>query len=234
MEKQLAMKLGETEVISFVGAGGKTTSIRRLAGYLKSQGKKVLCTTSTAINIPEEGSYDAYFLGSLGEEYRPQEASVTYYGQYERSQMLRNQDLEALEQIIARDLFDYILIEADGARRKPIKAPRDGEPVIVDKTSITLGLVGLDCLGKKIEDTVQRPEIFAQILGLNLNHVLEAADIIALARHEQGLFKDFRGKKILLLNKVKEGQLEKARAIRKELLTDGIDLIIEAWHENKK
>ena len=49
-------------VIAFVGGGGKTTAMFRLAHELKVLGKKVLVTTTTNILMPEPGQCDVLML----------------------------------------------------------------------------------------------------------------------------------------------------------------------------
>ena len=50
------------ELICFVGAGGKTTTMFILAEILKDLNKKVLVTTSTAIYKPSKDTYDRIII----------------------------------------------------------------------------------------------------------------------------------------------------------------------------
>ena len=59
----LDIDLTRNELICFVGAGGKTTSLFRLARELKRCGKSVLVTTTTAIYCPDEGDCDEVITG---------------------------------------------------------------------------------------------------------------------------------------------------------------------------
>ena len=43
-------------------------------------------------------------------------------------------------------LCDVMLIEADGAKHKPLKVPADWEPVIPEFADIVVSVIGLDCL----------------------------------------------------------------------------------------
>ena len=71
--------------------------------------------------------------------------------------------------MIARclDLADKVIVEADGADGRPIKAPEDWEPVIPTFANLVIPVVGLDCVGKPAsEDWVFRIERFLALTGL--------------------------------------------------------------------
>ena len=71
-------------------------------------------------------------------------------------------------------LFDFILVEADGAKRKPIKAPADYEPVIPSSTTLVIGVIGLDALGKAIdEETIHRCELFCSLTGKKAGNTID-------------------------------------------------------------
>ena len=52
--ESLGININEKNIISFVGGGGKTTSIYTLANELSSLGKKVLVTTTTHMHMPKD------------------------------------------------------------------------------------------------------------------------------------------------------------------------------------
>jgi len=66
--------------------------------------------------------------------------------------------------------IDYIIIEADGAARKPIKAPNATEPVIPPNTTLVIAIVGIDALNKELNsENAFRPEIISGLTGLLMN-----------------------------------------------------------------
>lgn len=161
--------------------------------------KRVLVTTTTAIYDPKE-KYDYYFLNKL-EGFNPNLGSITIFGEKVNKGKLIGLSLQKIENIIKREIFDYILIEADGAKRKPIKAPADYEPVIPRSTTMIIGVVGLDCYGRKIEEIVHRPELFTDITETNIFEKIDDNIIVRLVLNENGLFKNSFASNILLLNK---------------------------------
>lgn len=64
-----------------------------------------------------------------------------------------------------RALVSNILIEADGSRMRPFKAPADHEPVIPDCVTIVVPVVGIDAIGRPLDDRyVHRPELIVRLL----------------------------------------------------------------------
>lgn len=231
---EFKLDLLEVAVVSFVGGGGKTTTIKRMASTLKKYGSKVLFTTSTSIFKPIGEDYDEIFIGHIPEDYIPERGSITVYGEYEQGEKLRSKNIDKIEDIIRRNIFDYILIEADGANRKPIKAPADHEPVISKLTTITVGVIGMDSIGENINSISHRPELLKKILGVQEEHIIEYEDIVKLALNENGLFKNAMGKKILFLNKLKEDQLTIVEEIEKDLIHTEIEVYRGKFNKNLK
>ncbi|MBU5425188.1 putative selenium-dependent hydroxylase accessory protein YqeC [Tissierella pigra] len=223
----LKLDLNNGEVISVVGGGGKTTTIFQLAKELKSLNKKVLITTTTAIYNPDEKEYDCFFLEDI-KDFQPTDGTITIFGQKIVGEKLIGVSLEKLDEIIEKRVFDFILIEADGAKKKPIKAPETYEPVITKNTTKTIGVIGLDSLGRAInEENVHRPEIFTKITNTKLSDIIKADIIIRLVLEKEGIFKSAKGEKILLLNKAnKENLIKEAIEIRANLLNRGIENIV--------
>ncbi|MDO5708175.1 MAG: selenium cofactor biosynthesis protein YqeC [Andreesenia angusta] len=226
--RYFGLDLNKRQVVSIVGGGGKTTTLYRLAEELKGLGKKVLVTTSTCMMVPQDDQYDNFLtLRDLRKDEEilksvAKDGSITVImGEITRKDKVKGLEEETIDYIANEDIFDYILIEADGAKRRPIKAPRDGEPLIPNCTDIVIGIIGLDAYGKDIdEDTIHRLEIFKDILEINDREEFLDVDIIAdLVVHPKGLFKNSEDKeRYLLLNKADtEELLEVGRRIKEEI-----------------
>jgi probable selenium-dependent hydroxylase accessory protein YqeC len=100
---------------------------------------------------------------------------------------------------------DAVLVEADGSRMLPVKAPAPHEPAMPPGTDLVLGLIGLDCLGKPMDEaTVHRPELFTELTGCEPGQAITASTLRCLAGAPLGLFKDtpVGSKRLLVLNKV--------------------------------
>ena len=107
-----------------------------------------------------------------------------------------------------RDLLESgsaVLVEADGSRMLPVKAPAPHEPAMPASATIVLGLIGLDCLGRPMDgSTVHRPELFCALTGCDPGQPIAAYHLHALAEDHLGLFRSApQGSlRILVFNKV--------------------------------
>lgn len=60
--------------------------------------------------------------------------------------------------------LDVVLVEADGSRQRPIKAPAAHEPVLPDGVDLVVPVAGLDALGHPLDSRIaHRPELIAAI-----------------------------------------------------------------------
>lgn len=235
--KALELNINTQQTLSFVGGGGKTTTIFQLAKELIKENKKVLISTTTKIFNPRKEEYDYYFLSDIDKKFTPLEGSITILGKYVENGKLIGVLPEEIDKVVEQYIFDFILIEADGAKRKPIKAPNCHEPVIPKKTTKTIGVIGLDSLDKPIdENTVHRPELFIKITDTKYFDIIDEDIIVKYILNPKGLFKDTQGEKILLLNKAyNEGMTLKGSKIRQILFESGFkDPVIVSDIKGKK
>jgi probable selenium-dependent hydroxylase accessory protein YqeC len=69
---------------------------------------------------------------------------------------------------------DLVLVKADGARGRSLKAHRDGEPVVPLDASLVIAVAGLDVWGQPLDDEhVHRAELFAERTGASPGTRLE-------------------------------------------------------------
>jgi len=187
-------------IISVVGAGGKTTVGQKIAYELANKGFKTLFTTTTKIFRPESGSI---YLGPA------QDINANSYLTTAAKSELENAKLggysaDEIKIIASKQLFDYIIVEADGAKQRTVKCPNDTEPVYPHHTDLIIGVIGLACLGKPISNEfVHRKELFAAVTQAHVDDVITAYHILSLIHHPDGLFRHApkAAKKIVFLNK---------------------------------
>jgi probable selenium-dependent hydroxylase accessory protein YqeC len=159
----LAVRSGD--VIAFIGAGGKTSAMARLARELVADGARVLVTTTTRMAADERGLWG--------------EVSFVY-DRIENDKIIGIAPQE-LPHLLAQHRPDYTLIEADGSRRKPLKYPKAHEPVIPDETTLIVNVVGYGALGQPLDDDhVYNAEALAQVCMVRTG-IQVSADTIAAA-----------------------------------------------------
>lgn len=171
--ERLGVPCGVTAVI---GSGGKTTLLRTLSRELPGT---VILTTTTHI-LPFEGV--PLLTAPTEDEVRAALACsrVLCLGTPAPEGKLTAPSLpfSLLEQ-----LADYVLVEADGSRRLPLKAHAPHEPVIPANAQRVVLVVGADGFGKPIRDVCHRSERYAALCGVSENALvtpeLEAALILA-------------------------------------------------------
>jgi probable selenium-dependent hydroxylase accessory protein YqeC len=192
-----ALDIHPKEVISLVGAGGKTTLMFSLAQELTTYEKVVVNTTTTKIFTPSS-SDTPYLL--LSREQKEIFDFILKNGNKLRQLTLASEKLansgklkginpELVSQLIKLDPVIYIIVEADGAACRPLKAPNPAfEPVIPQDTSLVIPVIGIDALGCELkEEYVFRSEIVAKLTGLSLGGTVSADAIVNLILHPSGM-----------------------------------------------
>ncbi len=201
----LLLNIKKGDIISVVGSFGKTTLINTLKNQLNG---KVLVTTTTKIGV-NQIKCDYYFEGVKGLEkaYKMKE-NGTYLVVYKQN----GEKLEGFNEEILNKYtknFDYILIEADGSKQKPLKGWASYEPVIISKTTKTVGLINFSLIGEEIcEKNIHRADLFCKITNSNIGDKLKVQHIKKVIVNENGLFKNAVGEKIVLFNRINNNDIK--------------------------
>lgn len=167
-------------VIAIIGGGGKTTLQLRLAEELKAQGRVIVCATAKIyppIGIPTLLSPDADEITAALQTHR-----VLCVGREESEGKLT---LPLSEISILTGLADYVLVEADGSKGLPLKAHAPHEPVIPQEAAQRILVMGIDGVGRPIREAAHRPQLYADILGTGLDHIITARDAAYVAAAEK-------------------------------------------------
>jgi probable selenium-dependent hydroxylase accessory protein YqeC len=95
-----------------------------------------------------------------------------------------------------RKFCDVLLIEADGSKRLPVKAPESFEPVIPEMTQLVIGIAGASAIGRPIGEVSCRTERVCDVLRKKPDDLVTAEDLATLLLHERGqkkmVFCDYR------------------------------------------
>jgi molybdenum cofactor cytidylyltransferase len=217
------------EVVALTGAGGKTTTLFRLADELAARGLRVVTTTTTRLAQREVDSLPHALalgfppelpagFGALLDAHR----HVFVYSRPVEGGKVRGLDAAWLDAfLVPHPAVDAVLIEADGARRLPLKAPYPHEPVIPASATLVVPVAGLDALGAPLDaahvygadvitgQTGHRP-------GAPVTPALMAAVLGSPAMGLKGMPPGARA--AVLLNKAADANRVDARTIARTLL----------------
>jgi probable selenium-dependent hydroxylase accessory protein YqeC len=175
-------------------------------------GKKVVTTTTTKILEPTSGETASLFINLDEKELK--QFVLKHLDEYRHITIAREKlgsgKLKGVSSDLVSDLWrsgeiDYIIIEADGAAGRPIKAPREGEPVIPSSTTLVLAILGVDGAEMEVnEENVFQAERVSKLTGIPMGKKMTDEAMAVLMTHPEGIFKGApsSSRVIAFLNKV--------------------------------
>ena len=175
------------DVVAIVGAGGKTTTMFALAHALAAQGLRVVTTKSTTIHRPSLAR-SPKLLVAPPQRWRAEVPAaldehpvVTVVTAAPTPRRYNGIPPELAPQLLHESGADVLIVEADGARRRLLKAPAAHEPAMPAGATLLIPVACLDAIGRHLgERHVHRPELVAEILGINLGTRLTIDHVLAL------------------------------------------------------
>jgi molybdenum cofactor cytidylyltransferase len=188
-----ALRLQPGEVVAFVGGGGKTTSMFRLADEIVASGGRVVTTTTTRIfaaqislaprHLTAEDASPAEIEAVLAES-----GHVLVTGPTDPAEGkafgVAPEIIERLRRLAGNPT---VLVEADGSRMRPFKAPAEHEPVIPPDTTLVVPVVGADVFGAPLgPERVHRAERVAGLVAADLGVPLTPGLVAAVIAHPSG------------------------------------------------
>ena len=150
----------EKGVTAVIGSGGKTSLIHALAKELP--GRVILCTTT--LIYPSKNYFT--LISPVRDEL---ETALQKHGVVCAGEPAGNGKIKALKismETLA-EMVDYVLVEADGAKHRPLKAHEALEPVIPGLSNQTICVVGALGFDVPIAVSAHRPERFAALAGVS-------------------------------------------------------------------
>lgn len=184
-ELSARLGLGSHELVSIVGGGGKTTTMYALAKQLS--GRRI-ATTTTKMGHDQTCGYPLLLSPSDDELTAAFDESGT------TSPIVAWKSTEGTKAVGVGpedcdrwfDLVDHVVVEADGARRRPFKAPGPMEPVVPSRTTMLVSVIGSDALGRVIGDQCHRPMRVAALAGCQPFERLTPDRAATVLLHERG------------------------------------------------
>ena len=155
----------ERGVTALIGGGGKTTLMYTLAEELRHRGT-VVVTTSTHIQRPEQ--YPVLTAADDVAAALAEHGEVCVASESPEGKLCA----PALSFEALAALADFVLVEADGSKRLPLKAHAPHEPVIPVNARRIIYVVGADGFGRPIRQVCHRSERYAALCGASENDIV--------------------------------------------------------------
>ena len=182
-----------SDLVAWVGAGGKSTLIFTLANTLY---EKCIITTSTHLSFDQISTADHFTEINSTEQFDSLDLE-----KYEGTHLITGPESQiepgkvtGIKQEIFYSLLNKckkinlpVFIESDGSKNKPLKAPAKHEPAIPKGVNKVCVVVGLSAIGKQLtHEAVHRPELFSSLIKKPLGSKITWNDIYKLVINEEG------------------------------------------------
>ena len=198
-------------MISLVGGGGKTTTMFYIGNFFANMGKRVIITTSTHIVKPEKfvEIKSARELCNIAFDSGPVVVGI------DEGKKLSSLPVSEIEKF--KDYADIVLIEADGAKRLPIKIPREENEPVIPKSDVCIVCMGIDAVGKTLKEKCFRYERAYGIFGWKGDHILTCEDAARILTSKYAGLKGVDDvRTVFVINKAdSDADLQKALEVKK-------------------
>jgi molybdenum cofactor cytidylyltransferase len=217
-----ALRYSAPSCMAFVGAGGKTSAMfttgRELLSTNPDQApiKTVFATTTTHLGAWQAKLGDHLIFGDSTGAISQLSANIPE-GLVILAGGECNDQLEGIKPHLLAEVYKLVkikslplLIEADGAKLRPLKAPASHEPVIPDFCQHVVVIAGMQGIGKPLDASwVHRPEIFAELSGLPLGSTVTPEALVKVLSSDLGGLKNIPqgAKRSIILNQADTDQL---------------------------
>ena len=207
-----SLKLPEKGIISLVGAGGKTSLALSLLAEAQAKQLSAVLTTTTKMHWRQLAPFRPIVSDSAAETAgrlalrQSLGQTAAWVGGWvgEKAVGVAPEEVDCLLELLPEAV---VLVEADGAKGCWLKAPSCHEPVGPSGTAVTIGVLNVRALGKRLEERfVHRLPEVCSVLRKKPGEYIELRDYALLAASPQGIFQYAQGRRILLLTGGEQNQ----------------------------
>jgi probable selenium-dependent hydroxylase accessory protein YqeC len=174
----------DTGVVCVVGAGGKKTTLYALA----DRAERAVVTATVRIPIFDDRVADV----AVTEDPRTAVEDATAWPlgvvpEREREDRYRGYDPADVDALAGDSPADVVLVKADGARTRLLKAPNRSEPQIPPSADTVVPIASARVVGEPLDsEHVHRPERVAELTGLERGHRIRPVDVATVLASERG------------------------------------------------
>jgi molybdenum cofactor cytidylyltransferase len=215
--------LGDRELVALVGGGGKSTLLFALGTELAGAGRRVIVTTTTKMGRNQAALAPTICWSSdidCVTDALDQPGPVMLLNDG-TSHKVTGPPPEIVDRVFATADVDYMIVEADGSRGRPLKAPAAHEPVVPQATTTVIVLIGVDAVGRPLAAVAHRVEQAIAFSGLLPHHILTSADCAHILTHPNGILRACpeTARVVVAITKVGPAEHAAASALRHRLVT---------------
>ncbi|WP_336344220.1 selenium cofactor biosynthesis protein YqeC [Halalkalicoccus ordinarius] len=204
---ELAESLGATGTVCVVGAGGKKTTLYALANHLD----RAVVTATVRIPIFDSRvsrvtvTDDPLAIVENATEWPmgvvPEREGDRY----------RGYEVETIDELGERTDVP-LLVKADGARTRELKAPGEREPQLPRSADTVIPVASAHVVGEPLDErTVHRPERVAALTGLAIGDAVTSDTVATVLASPEGGLRDVPedARAVPLINKVDDADDER-------------------------
>ena len=234
MAELLDLLEARSGIVCAVGAGGKKTTLYHLAG--RHPGRVGITATVPIAHFPRTlpaheviAEADAIVQAVVEAGMRHRRVAFALPG-------LKQARYGGLPSDLIREIheaagFDCLLVKADGARMRWIKAPDDSEPLIPSAAATVIALVSARAIGEPLtEEISHRPNRVEAVTGARVGETLSAGHVARLLASPDGALKNTGSAVVVpVINMVDDNALRAAavQVARRALdLTERFDRVV--------
>ncbi|MFH1313024.1 MAG: selenium cofactor biosynthesis protein YqeC [Candidatus Eisenbacteria bacterium] len=205
------------DLVSIVGAGGKTSLMYGLGKELSLAGHRTLLTTTTRLLYPRPSEVSSVILGPETDATARRitggmkSARTVLAGLKKVDTKITGFSPEFVERLHSDDEERTVVAECDGAMGRSLKVPRETEPPLAGSTTVYIVVVGADSFHKPLTSReVFNPEDVARVAGVELDsEVSQPVLMEAILSSESYLGRRPGGARlVILINKVDTGRFD--------------------------
>lgn len=202
-----------TGIVCAIGAGGKKTTLYRLAAA--HQGRIAQTASVVTTHFPDDlgahviiatgGDLLARLVAAGGHRY------VAYATPGRKPGRHAGVPADEIALIHARCGFDVTFVKADGARMRGLKAPQTGEPVLPPGCTTVIALVSARVIGAPLsERTAHRVELVSAVTGARPGDIVTPSHVGKLLSSPNGLLRDVGDARVVpVINMVDDASSER-------------------------
>lgn len=234
MKIAYALRASRYRCTAFVGSGGKSSALFQVAWEMPPP---VFLAVTTHLAVSQTELADRWVVVQSVRDIPEPEAiagsRVLFTGPQDEVGKVRGVGNDVLEHIfrLAEQFSCPLLIEADGARQLPLKAPAEHEPVLPHFCDLVVVVAGLSALGKPLDDeSVHRVDRYMELSGLERGQAITTQAIARVLLHPNGGMKGIPpgARRVVLLNQADTVELQAQAIDLSGMLLEKFDAVLIA------